>query len=198
MSKDKDIKDELKNSLSDLVSNSLASEDSDFPSIDEAPQIAPFDFSDVSAKSKSKAQKTVLSCLKLYFDEKLINKNEFLQAKAAIATSTLTTLFKQLKMAEHMMEKLINDIDSGNMHSRTFEVASGVQHTIIDLLKNTQLHVISMNEDMKRMKSEIPLSEQERDNTIEVKSGSPNTYLNAKSMLKDLEDEDVEDVEEED
>jgi len=197
MSKEKDIKDELKNSLNDLVTNSLASEDSDFPAIDEANQIEPFDFSAVSAKSKNKAQKTVLSCLKLYFDEKLIDKNEFLQAKAAIATSTLTTLFKQLKMAEHMMEKLINDIDNGNMHSRTFEVASGVQHTIIDLLKNTQLHVISMNEDMKRMKNEIPLSETESTKTIEIKGGKPNTYLNAKSMLKDLEDEDIEDIEEE-
>lgn len=197
MSKDKDIKDELKNSLNDLVSNSLASEDSDFPAMDEVNQIEPFDFSSVSAKSRTKAQKTVLSCLKLYFDEKLINKNEFLQAKAAIATSTLTTLFKQLKMSEHMMEKLINDIDNGNMHSRTFEVASGVQHTIIDLLKNTQLHVISMNEDMKRMKNEIPMSETDAVKSIDIKSSKPNTYLNAKAMLKDLEEEDVEDIDEE-
>ena len=93
-----------------------------------------------------------------------------------------------------MMDKLINEMDNGNMQPRMFEVATSVQNTIIELLKNTQLHIISMQEDFKRVKQELPLSEQGDMQKMEIKNNiKPNTYLNAKNMLKDL-DNDVEDV----
>ena len=197
MSKDKNREElgkELKDSLDELVNSSLASEDSDLPSI-EVTTVEPLNLADVSAKARQKAQKTVLSCLKLYFDEKLIGKNEFLQAKSAVATSNIMTLFQQLKMSEHMMNKLINEMDNGNMQPRMFEVATSVQNTIIELLKNTQLHIISMQEDFKRVKQELPLSEQTDMKTMDITSHSkPNTYLNAKNMLKEMEEEDAEDI----
>lgn len=197
MSKDKNREElgkELKDSLDELVNSSLASEDGDLPSI-EVTTVEPLNLADVSAKARAKAQKTVLSCLKLYFDEKLIGKNEFLQAKSAVATSNIMTLFQQLKMSEHMMNKLINEMDNGNMQPRMFEVATSVQNTIIELLKNTQLHIISMQEDFKRVKAELPLSEQTDMKTMDITSHSkPNTYLNAKNMLKEMEEEDAEDI----
>lgn len=201
MAEDKDNKnelgDELKNSLDELVSQNLASSDSDLPSI-EVSHIEPLNIPEVSARAKQKAQKTVISCLKLYFDEKLINRNEFLQAKAAVATSNIQTLFNQLKMSEHMMEKLINEMDNGNMQPRMFEVATSVQNTIIEILKNTQLHIIAFQEEAKRMKNELPASELKDIPTMDITDSNkkPNTYLNAKNMLKDLDDEEIEDVEE--
>lgn len=188
-----DLGKDLKDSLDDLVSSSLASNDSELPSV-EVSEVAPLNLAEVSNSAKKKAQKTVISCLKLYFDENLISKNEFLQAKSAVATSNIMALFKQLKMSEHMMDKLINEMDNGNMQPRMFEVATSVQNTIIELLKNTQLHIISMQEDFKRVKQELPLSEQGDMQKMEIKNNiRPNTYLNAKNMLKDL-DNDVEDV----
>ena len=194
----RDLGDELKDSLDDLVSQSLASNDGELPSI-EVNTVDPLDFKDVSDKAKMKAQKTVISCLKLYFDEKYITKNEFLQAKSAVATSTIMTLFSQLKMSEHMMHKIINEIDNGNSQPRMFEVATNVQNTIIEILKNTQLHIISMQEDFKRVKHELPLSEQ-RPQDIDITPKRENTFLNAKNMLKDMEEneeDDIEDIDEE-
>ena len=188
MSNKNDLGKELKDSLDDLVNQSLASNDNELPDI-EVTTVAPLNLGDITDKARKKAQKTVLSCLKLYFDEKMINKNEFLQAKSAVATSNIMTLFQQLKMSEHMMNKLINEMDNGNMQPRMFEVATSVQNTIIELLKNTQLHIISMQEDFKRVKQELPLSEQQSQN-VEVNQVKPNTYLNAKNMLKDLDDDD--------
>jgi len=193
MSNKNDLGKELKDSLDDLVNQSLASNDNELPDI-EVTTVAPLNLGDITDKARKKAQKTVISCLKLYFDEKMINKNEFLQAKSAVATSNIMTLFQQLKMSEHMMNKLINEMDNGNMQPRMFEVATSVQNTIIELLKNTQLHIISMQEDFKRVKQELPLSEQQSQN-VEVNQVKPNTYLNAKNMLKDLDD-DITDSEE--
>jgi len=193
----KDLGDELRDSLDDLVQQSLASNDGELPSV-EVNSIDPLDFKDVSDKARTKAQKTVISCLKLYFDENIITKNEFLQAKSAVATSTIMTLFSQLKMSEHMMHKIINEIDNGNAQPRMFEVATNVQNTIIEILKNTQLHIISMQEDFKRVKNELPLSEQQRQQDIDITPKRQNTFLNAKNMLKDLEEDEVEDDEEND
>lgn len=194
MSKKEDLQNDLKNSLDDLIKSNLASNDDLLPS-SQIIEVQPMNFSAVHDKAKLKAQKTVLSCLKLYFDENLINKNEFIQAKAAIATSNIMTLFKQLKMSEHMMEKLINEIDNGNMQPRMFEVATSVQNTIIEILKNTQLHVISFQEDIKRVKNEMPLSELGQSNKLDITHTQTNTYLNSKNMLKDLEAEDIQDIE---
>ena len=194
MSNKNDLGKELKDSLDDLVNQSLASNDNELPDI-EVTTVAPLNLADITDKARKKAQKTVLSCLKLYFDEKMISKNDFLQAKSAVATSNIMTLFQQLKMSEHMMNKLINEMDNGNMQPRMFEVATSVQNTIIELLKNTQLHIISMQEDFKRVKQELPLSEQQSQN-VEVNQVKPNTYLNAKNMLKDLDDDDITDSEE--
>jgi len=193
----KDLGDELRDSLDDLVQQSLASNDGELPSV-EVNSIDPLDFKDVSDKARKKAQKTVISCLKLYFDENIITKNEFLQSKSAVATSTIMTLFSQLKMSEHMMHKIINEIDNGNAQPRMFEVATNVQNTIIEILKNTQLHIISMQEDFKRVKNELPLSEQQRQQDIDITPKRQNTFLNAKNMLKDLEEDEVEDDEEND
>ena len=56
-----------------------------------------------------------------------------------------------------------------------------------------------MQEDFKRVKNELPLSEQDGIKNMDIThEGRANTYLNAKNMLKDLDDEEVEDIDDED
>ncbi len=138
--------------------------------------------------------------MKLYFDAKILSQNEFMQAKAAVTTSNIKTLFRQIKIAEHMVDKIVNGIDAGDMNPRLFEVAGQLQGNIIDMLKNVQLHVISMQEEFRRMQGELPQA-QVVNNTIEL-SGDSETkvYTNSKALLNDLEDEDdeIDDIEEQD
>ena len=111
-------------------------------------------------------------------------------AKAAVSTSNIKTLFRQIRLSEHMVDKIVNGIDGGDMNPRLFEVAGQLQNNIIDMLKNVQLHVISMQEEFRRMQGELP-SMQATSNPIEIQNNSGDkVYTNAKSLLKDLDDDD--------
>jgi hypothetical protein len=193
----KEDKDSLKNQITDLLANDL---NESLPPSNIQP-VEPFDNLTVTNEARAKAQKLVLSCLKLYFDEKIIEKNEFMQAKSAVTTSNIMTLFKQIKVAEFFIDKIVNDVDSGNLNPRIFEVATGIQSNIIDMLKNTQLHVISMQEEYRRLQGEMPKSEFEA-NTINIKNtdgSSTKIYTNSKALLRDLDnEEETDDVDAED
>jgi hypothetical protein len=158
--------------------------------------VEPLNLLDLDEKTKFKAQKIVMSCLKLYFDQKIIKKNEFMQAKSAIATSNIKTLIRQIRIAEHMVDKIVNRVDQDDFNPRLYEVAGQLQGNIVDMLKNVQLHVISMQEEFRRLQSEIPKVELQDNEvkTIDItnNSGDKGTkvYTNAKSLLNDLDDDD--------
>lgn len=97
-----------------------------------------------------------------------------------------------------MVDKIVNGIDAGDMNPRLFEVAGQLQGNIIDMLKNVQLHVISMQEEFRRMQGELPQA-QVLDNSIDI-SGEKETkvYTNAKALLQDLDSEEDDDIEDTD
>ena len=183
----KEEKDLLRDEIGDLIT--AGGEDIEFPTIEIDP-IEPINLGELDNETRSKAQKIVLSCMKLYFDANIISKSEFMAAKAAVSTSNIKTLFRQIRLSEHMVDKIVNGIDGGDMNPRLFEVAGQLQNNIIDMLKNVQLHVISMQEEFRRMQGELP-SMQATSSPIEIQNNSGDkVYTNAKSLLKDLEDDD--------
>lgn len=184
--KDKD-RDELRNEINSLINGDL--DEKGFPNAPSI-QVAPFDADKVNKTSLHKAQNIVLSCLKLYFNEKIIEKNEFMKAKASITTSNIFTLMKQIKVAEHFIDKIVADIDNGNLNPRIFEVASGIQTNIVDMLKNMQMHVISMQEEYKRLQSEMPKSELIEKDILKIGPvDNGKIFTNAKSLLQNLNEE---------
>jgi len=190
----KSDKDYLRNEIDGLINDSDPTEG--FPEL-VIDRIDPIDMHQVNEQTKTKAQKIVLSCMKLYFDAKILSKNEFMAAKAAVTTGNIKSLFRQIRIAEHMIDVIVNGIDGGDMNPRLFEVAGQLQSNIIDMLKNVQLHVISMQEEFRRMQGELPAA-MVVDRTIEVKAGENKVYTNAKSLLNDLDaEEHCEDIEEE-
>jgi hypothetical protein len=186
-------KDFLKNEIEGLINDSDPIDG--FPALEIDP-IEPLDMGTMNHNAKIKAQKIVLSCMQLYFNANILSKDEFLQAKAAVTTSNIKTLFRQIRISEHMVDKIVNGIDGGDMNPRLFEVAGGLQGQIIDMLKNVQLHVISMQEEFRRMQGELPAS-LSSDRTIEIE-GTENSkvYTNAKSLLNDLDAEEAEETSE--
>jgi hypothetical protein len=197
---DKDDKKHIKSEIDDLINGGDdANELPDFT----FDAVAPLNTAEVSNDATLKAQNLVLSCLKLYYDEKVINKNEFIAAKTAVSTSTLSTLFKQIKTAEWFIEKIVEDIGQGRMEPRLFEVATGIQSNIVDMLKNTQLHIISMHEEFKRLQNEVSGKEKRPgfDEPIDITEADTEAggkvYTNSKALLNQLDEED-EDEEDDD
>lgn len=184
--KDKD-REELRNEINSLINGDLS--ENTLPAVDIDP-VLPFNNQQVSKEALSKAQNIVLSCLKLYFSENIIEKNDFMKAKASITTSNISTLYRQIKIAEHFMDKIVSDIDTGNLNPRIFEVASGIQTNIIDMLKNMQMHVISMQEEYRRLQGEMPKSELSNRNIDLISNSSEQKiYTNTKSLLSELNEE---------
>ena len=187
-------KDFLRNEIDGLINDEIP-EDS-FPALEIDP-VEPLEIGVLNQQTKQKAQKIVLSCMKLYFDAKILSQNEFMQAKAAVTTGNIRTLFRQIKIAEHMVFKIVNGIDGGDMNPRLFEVAGQLQGNIIDMLKNVQLHVISMQEEFRRMQGELPAA-QVIQKSIDVSGdGDVKVYTNAKALLKEMDEEDDDDDDDE-
>lgn len=183
-------KDFLKDEIAGLINDQEPT--SDFPALEVDP-IEPLDLADVDQKTRTKAQKIVISCMKLYFDAKIISQNEFMAAKASVTTSNIKTLFRQIRISEHMVDKIVNGIDAGDMNPRLFEVAGQLQGNIIDMLKNVQLHVISMQEEFRRMQGELPAAQVVDKNIDITGNGETKVYTNAKALLNELDDEDDDD-----
>lgn len=188
-------KDYLKDEIAGLINDQEPA--SEFPALEVDP-IEPLNLAEVDKNTRTKAQKIVISCMKLYFDAKILSQNEFMQAKASVTTSNIKTLFRQIKIAEHMVDKIVNGIDAGDMNPRLFEVAGQLQGNIIDMLKNVQLHVISMQEEFRRMQGELPQA-QVNDKSIDITSkGETKVYTNSKALLNDLDAEENDENESED
>lgn len=183
-----DEKDILKSEINGLINQETPN--NEFPDLEIDP-IEPLNLADVNNQTKKKAQNIVISCMKLYFDANIINKSEFMKAKSMVTTSNIKTLFRQIKIAEHMVDKIVNGIDGGDMNPRLFEVAGQLQGNIIDMLKNVQLHVISMQEEFRRMQGEVSSND---DSTIDITNNNSNkVYTNAKALLNDIDDEEKSD-----
>jgi len=163
-----------------------------FPALEIDP-IEPLNLAEVDNQTKTKAQKIVLSCMQLYFDAKIISQNEFMAAKAAVTTSNIKTLFRQIRISEHMVDKIVNGIDAGDMNPRLFEVAGQLQGNIIDMLKNVQLHVISMQEEFRRMQGELPQAQVINKSLDITDNNETKVYTNAKALLNDLDNEETND-----
>ena len=155
--------------------------------------IDPLDLADVSTTSLKKGKDLVLSCLKLYFSDGIISKNEFLQAKMNLNIANIGTIIKQIKIAEHFVDKIVARVDSGSMDFKMFEVATNLQRGIMEMLKSLQLHVISTQEEFRGIKHRLgdTVIEIEPNGPVEVKDqNTKKIYTNMKSLLKNIDEDD--------
>lgn len=99
----------------------------------------------------NKAQKTVNSLLKFYLNENIISEDEYIQQRAEQEKSTLSDLMNQIENMNDIITSMMHNIDSGDVSPRTFEVLSEVERTFIELLKMKSMHLIQIEESMKKL-----------------------------------------------
>jgi hypothetical protein len=139
--------------------------------IEEARGILPsrvtnfMDYDGVKIDSDTKADDIVDSIAEFYLDRSIIQEIPYVQQKNVVDKITVSNLLFQMKTAEHAITKLLEEIDNGNLHPRTFEVLSSLQRSKMEIVKHlAQFMVImennykSLKEDYRIKKSEEPLS----------------------------------------
>lgn len=98
-----------------------------------------------------KAQKTIDALFKFYLTENIINEDEYIKQKAYHEKCTLGDLMAQIEIANTAITTIMENIDMGDMSPRMFEVLSDALRTSMELLKMKSMHLINMEESMKKL-----------------------------------------------
>jgi len=150
----------------------------------------PIDYDEMKASSMNQSKKLMNSLLKFYLSEELINKNEYITAKAKLEVMTLSNLIQQMQYAERAITTLMRTIDSGEVSPRMFEVLGGLQKTMLDIMKHQTLHMMAAEENMKKLKRDIDIYSDNQ--TIEVKGTSKsgdNVSRGTRNLMKEIQAE---------
>jgi hypothetical protein len=150
----------------------------------------PIDYDEMKASSMNQSKKLMNSLLKFYLSEELINKNEYITAKAKLEVMTLSNLIQQMQYAERAITTLMRTIDSGEVTPRMFEVLGGLQKTMLDIMKHQTLHMMAAEENMKKLKRDIDIYSDNQ--TIEVKGTSKsgdNVSRGTRNLMKEIQAE---------
>ena len=154
----KESKEELRQSLDDLLGYDLPDE---IPGIDmgaELPRVsASSQVSPVEDKSRVKAQKVMDKLLRFYLSEEVIEEQEYIKAKAELDKQALGSLIKQMENSDRAINILMDTIFEGDVAPRMFEVLSDLQRTMLDIIKSQTMYMIAIEENARKMAREIDI-----------------------------------------
>jgi hypothetical protein len=103
----------------------------------------------------SKAKKIMDGLLKLYLSEEIIEEQEYIKARVELDKMSLGALIFQMETAERAIITMLDNIDSGEMHPRMFEVLGGLQKTLLDIVKSQTMYLMASEENMKKLSRDI-------------------------------------------
>lgn len=157
-------KEELKNStLGDLLDDLPDA----VPGINETPELHKVRVNSAMStkieKNREKAAKTVDKMLKFYLSEDIIDKNEYVKAKAEIDKMSLSMLLTQMENSEKAISSLMDQIEEGDVAPRLYEVLSELQRTQLDIIKTQTMHLVAVEENVKKIAREIEIYEMQKE-----------------------------------
>lgn len=172
-------KEDFKNSsLGDLL-NDLPDA---VPGIDETPELHKVRVESSSAKrieqNREKASKTIDKMLKFYLKEDIIDRNEYVKAKAEIDKMSLSMLLTQMENSENAITSLMDQIGEGDVAPRLYEVLSELQRTQLDIIKTQTMYIVAVEENVKKVAREIEIYEMQK----ELEEGHEGENTEGKSL----------------
>tara|TARA_R110000868_G_scaffold141780_9_gene358572 strand:+ start:15096 stop:15716 length:621 start_codon:yes stop_codon:yes gene_type:complete len=166
--------------------SSLQNTSNNLPAFNSVGSAVDYDEMKVAATNDSK--KLMNSLLKFYLSNELIQKSDYIQAKAKIDMMTQAGLIKQLQVSERSIDTLMRLIDTGEMTPRMFEVLGGLQKTMLDIMKHQTLHMMAAEENMKKLKRDIDIYQDAPSKTIEVQADKTTTR-GTRNLMREIQAE---------
>lgn len=148
----------------------------------------PIDYDEMKNEASNESKKLMNSLLKFYLSNELIEKNDYIKAKAKIDMMTQAGLIKQLQISERSIDTLMRLIDTGEMTPRMFEVLGGLQKTMLDIMKHQTLHMMAAEENMKKLKRDIDVYQDSPQKTVEVQAGKTTTR-GTRNLMREIQAE---------
>lgn len=140
------------------------------------------DYDGVKVDSDSKADDIVDSIAEFYLDKQIIQEIPYIQQKNVVDKITVSNLLFQMKTAEHAITKLLEEIDNGNLHPRTFEVLSSLQRSKMEIVKHLAQFMVIMENNYKSLKEDYRVKKAEEPLTLE--QGEDDTYDENKNTFQ--------------
>jgi hypothetical protein len=150
----------------------------------------PMDYDELKTSSMTKSKKVMGSLLKFYLSQELIDKNEYIRAKANLEITTLSSLIQQMEMSERAITILMRSIDTGETSPRMFEVLGGLQKTLLDIMKHQTLHMMAAEENMKKMRRDIDIYQNTiNTTTAKIEQQGTQTSRGTRNLMREIQAE---------
>jgi len=123
-------------------------------------------YDEVKTDSDTKSTDIVDSIAEFYLDRTIISEIPYVKQKNSVDKITVSNLLFQMKTAEHAIVKLLEEIDNGNTHPRTFEVLSSLQRSKMEIVKHLAQFMVIMEQNYKNLKEDYRIKKAEEPQTL--------------------------------
>jgi hypothetical protein len=147
------------------------------------PEIAPIknirimDVDTIKTEVEAEARSILESLAKFYNGTEDIKEDSYIKFRQKIDSLSISTMAFQIRTAQHAISKLIEEIDTGRIEPRLFEVLAQLQNQIMQMPKNFSAYMNQMEKNYKQLKSEED----------EIKKGKPLEF-DENGQLKNTEE----------
>lgn len=122
----------------------------DLPASNSA--IKPLNYDGLQLETDNKAEEVVDSVVLLYLPKEFIHEHDYVRQKMSVDKLTVSNLIFQMKTSEHAIKKLLEEIDMGNIHARSFEVLASLQKSKMEIVKHLAQFMVVMENNYKNLK----------------------------------------------
>lgn len=133
------------------------------------PDIAPIknirvmDVDNTKTEVEGEARAILESLARFYSGTENLPEDNYIKFRQKIDALSISTMAFQIRTAQHAISKLIEEIDTGRIEPRLFEVLAQLQNQIMQMPKNFSQYMSQMEKNYKQLKSEDE----------EIKKGNP-------------------------
>ena len=146
----KKMAENLESMILDTDLNVKEANKKDLPPSNSA--IKPLNYDALQKETDTKAEDIVESVIMLYLPKEFIREHEYVRQKMSVDMLTVSNLIFQMKTSEHAIKKLLEEIDMGNIHARSFEVLASLQKSKMDIVKHLAQFMVVMENNYKNLK----------------------------------------------
>ena len=157
---DKKLEDELsylfKSGFSNNESSNLEDSivDSSLDKYKNDSNVEKIDFKQMDTKFRIQAKGIIDSMYDFYLGFGIIDKTEYLKNKSELDSMNISNMFLQLNTTKMVVEKLLDEINSGNLNPRLIESYCNLNSQLSEMIRSQANYVLFLEESYKKTKIE--------------------------------------------
>jgi hypothetical protein len=146
------------------------------------------DYHTVKAQSDIASRDIVDAISEFYLDAESIERISYVKQKTNVDKITVSNLLFQMKTAEHAIIKLLEEIDNGNLHPRTFEVLASLQRSKMEIVKHLAQFMIIMEGNYKNLRDDYRFKKAENtiEGEVEIQNTEQNKFRGTRHLIETL------------